>query len=510
VVFSDTDFIFIFLPIALIAYFGIGRLVAGSSLFGLPLPTWIIVFLSIAFYVAWDFAMVFLLLASVTMTALAAPRVQQGQPYGKTVLTAAIAVHLAVLGYFKYANFLGENFSALFGAGWVELNVILPLGISFFTFQQISYLVDVRRGEAPLKSWPTIAAYISFFPQLIAGPIVRFTQVSNRLTQAFPPLDDRAVTIGCVFFCFGLIKKVFLADNLSLYADPVFAAANAGLEISTIEAVVGVLAFTFQIFFDFCGYSEMAIGLGYFFGFRLPVNFDHPYRAASIIEFWRRWHITLTSFFKDYVYIPLGGSRGGTAVLARNVIIVMFLSGLWHGAGWAFVIWGVLHGVLLVVAHGWRKLNFDGVVPRIPAWVGWFLTFAAAALLWIPFRAETLDGTLLVLHALFTPDTLVLPFGAEPLAERMGALATLLPPISYSNVQTVGALQAFGLAGGLPILPIAALVAFFVPNPGDIAEKFADKASSVLRAGAIGVLITGGFFAVALSGAPKEFVYFQF
>jgi len=510
VVFSTGNFLFVFLPIALVIYFGIARLAADHTIIGVSGPTFLLLCISLAFYMTWHWAYVFLLMASVTVTVLAAPHVVPGNPRARLFLTGSIIIHLSVLGYYKYLDFLGSSAAYLMNLDWVEQHILLPLGISFFTFQQISYLIDVRNGHAAVARWSKIATYICFFPQLIAGPIVRFSQVAGRLAapRLRPTVGD--VLGAVVFFSMGLFKKSFLADHLALYADPVFATVASGAAVNTVEAAIGTLSFTFQIFFDFCGYSEMAIGLGYLFGFRLPINFDHPYRALSIIDFWRRWHITLSMFFRDYVYIPLGGSKGGQLLQIRNVLFVMLLSGLWHGAAWAFVIWGGLHGLLLALAIGWRWVVEKLPMLKIPVWLGWLLTFVAVTLLWIPFRAETLDGTLAVLTPILFLDNLVLPFGAESILNVMGFPESWKSKIIYSNSGTVGPLQALGLASGFPILPLAALVAFFMPSPVYLLKQLENWKNDVALGVTVLVALTVSVFTFIFSGAPQVFVYFQF
>ncbi len=267
-------------------------------------------------------------------------------------LVVGIAFNLGTLGYFKYFNFFVETANVVFNAGFNFDEIILPLAISFFTFQQITFLVDAYRGKACDYNFLHYALFVTFFPQLIAGPIVHHAEMMPQfLKRKTGGLSNASIAVGGSIFLLGLFKKVVLADNVAAYATPVFAAASAGQELTLIESWGGVLAYTFQLYFDFSGYSDMAIGLARMFGIVLPLNFNSPYKAASIIDFWRRWHMTLSRFLRDYVYFPLGGSLRGRMKRHINLMITMLLGGLWHGAGWTFVVWGGLHGIYLMILN---------------------------------------------------------------------------------------------------------------------------------------------------------------
>jgi alginate O-acetyltransferase complex protein AlgI len=274
------------------------------------------------------------------------------------VLALGIAANLVALGYFKYFEFLVENLGRLTGSDFHIEEIVLPLAISFFTFQQIAYLVDAWKGEVRENSFLNYCLFVTFFPQLIAGPIVHHTEM---LPQFFRrkifTVRYEHLAVGLAIFFAGLFKKVVLADGVSVYSDPVFAAAEAGIALSFLEAWGGSLAYTFQIYFDFSGYSDMAIGLARMLGIRLPLNFNAPYKAVNIIEFWRRWHMTLSRFLRDYLYFPLGGNRKGPALKNLNLVVTMLLGGLWHGADWNFVLWGAMHGCYLILNHSWRAIR---------------------------------------------------------------------------------------------------------------------------------------------------------
>ena len=309
----------------------------------------------------------------------------------RAALWTSIFSNLSLLGFFKYFNFAADNYRALCAnLGWAPpdffLEVTLPLGISFYTFQSMSYTIDVYRGEArALKNFAGFAAYVSMFPQLVAGPIVRFQTVARQLRRPDRSWDAFARGVAC--FCLGLGKKVLIANPCGKVADTMFGAADAGV----LESWIGLFAYSFQIYFDFSGYSDMAIGLGLMLGFRFPINFHSPYRAHSITNFWQRWHISLSTWLRDYLYIPLGGSRRGLPRTYANLIIVMFLGGLWHGASWNFVIWGCCHGFLLAAERAMPGRSLWSGAPRF---VQIALSFTLISLLWVLFRAPDLPAAM--------------------------------------------------------------------------------------------------------------------
>ncbi len=316
----------------------------------------------------------------------------------KTALTISIISNLALLGFFKYFNFAAANFNLLTQwLGWPELNVImritLPLGISFYTFQSMSYTIDVYRGQAKaLRHFTDFACYVSMFPQLVAGPIIRFSEVADQM-------QSRTLTIakfarGIAFLCLGLAKKIILANPCGKIADLAFQAESLGIA----DAWHGILAYSFQIYFDFSGYSDMAIGLGLMLGFVFPKNFDSPYRSQSITEFWHRWHISLSSWLRDYLYIPLGGNRFGRTRTYINLALVMLLGGLWHGAAWNFVIWGAIHGCWLGLE---RMIGKQSLYKRLPGILRMGLTFLIVTIAWVFFRAANPADAIQYLQCMF-------------------------------------------------------------------------------------------------------------
>jgi len=320
----------------------------------------------------------------------------------RLMLGLGIAANLGVLGYFKYLGFFAATFQAL-ASGSLDLpQVILPLGISFFTFQQIAYLVDAHRGEAGEYHITDYLLFVTFFPQLIAGPIVHHKEMMPQFARGRGGDGwQRHFPVGLGFLAIGLFKKVVLADNAAFIASPIFQLAAEGTRGPTMaEAWAGALAYAMQIYFDFSGYSDMAIGSARLFGIRLPLNFHSPYKAVSIIDFWHRWHITLSRFLRDYLYIPLGGNRLGKPRRYTHLMITMLLGGLWHGAGWTFVMWGGLHGLFLCANHGWMFLRKIRGLPPLPRPLAVLITFLAVTVAWVFFRAESFEAAGRMLRAM--------------------------------------------------------------------------------------------------------------
>ncbi|MGE0483631.1 MAG: MBOAT family protein [Gammaproteobacteria bacterium] len=383
--FPSQVFLLLFLPLTLLAYYGVAT--------GVRLRVELLALASLLFYGWWDVRFLPLLLATIGLnwlTAASYTRTRQG-----IWLVLGIVFNLAVLGLFKYTNFLAESVLALLGVPFEPWTIVLPLGISFFTFQQISYLVDLRRAETPLYTLPEYAAYVAFFPQLIAGPIVRH----NELIPQFRVVCERApqtetIARGLILLILGLGKKVFLADKLAPLADAGFGAAEFAVP-GGLSAWQAALSYSLQLYFDFSSYSDMAMGLAGLFGFDLPLNFDKPYRALSVREFWRRWHMTLSRFLRDYLYIPLGGSHQGAGRTYAVALGTMLLCGLWHGAGWTFVAWGGLHGLGVCVNRWWGAHG-----PPLPAIAAWLLTLLFVVVGWVLFRAESFSVAANVLNGM--------------------------------------------------------------------------------------------------------------
>ncbi len=373
--FSSSVFLFLFLPAVLFIYYvPLQKTRGGQNLF--------LAFVSICFYAWGEPCFVLIMLLSIVSNwgfALLVHRYKAVVPVAKTILVAMLAFNLGVLFVFKYLMFTLQNMNALFSAGITVPSIVLPIGLSFFTFQAISYVVDVYRGVGQVQKNPmNVALYIAFFPQLIAGPIVRYQTIAQQIKSRTETVAD--FSAGCTRFILGLGKKIILSNNLAVVADAAFAQPERSLALSWI----GAAAYTLQIFFDFSGYSDMAIGLGKMFGFHFLENFNYPYISKSISEFWRRWHISLGAWFRDYVYFPLGGSRTiSKVILVRNLFVVWFLTGVWHGANWTFIAWGLMYFVLISA----EKLT--GFEKKLGVF-GHLYTMLFVMVGWVVFRADTI------------------------------------------------------------------------------------------------------------------------
>lgn len=459
--FNSYSFIFLFLPITFFGFFIVG---ARHHLYG---AAWL-TFASLFFYGWWNPTYVTLLLASIAFNYCIGVFIARNHQTGsaqrkKALVTFGIAANLLLLGYYKYANFFLDAASHLAGSQWGLGEIILPLGISFFTFTQTAFLVDTYHGKVREYNFVHYALFVTYFPHLIAGPVLHHKEM---MPQFANPATYRRnydhIAVALTFFAIGLFKKAVLADGIAPFANTGFAAAASGQPLTLLEAWGGALAYTFQLYFDFSGYSDMAIGLSRLFGIRLPLNFDSPYKATNIIDFWRRWHMTLSRFLRDYLYFPLGGNRKGKARRHVNLLITMLLGGLWHGAGWTFMIWGGLHGCYLVVNHVWHALRDRlgypvGRETRLGNISARTLTFLAVVVGWVFFRAPNVDAALTMLAGMIGLHGLALPTG---LAGYVGPLPALLGRLGIH----------FTLEGGtnfvLTYLWVTALfaVAFFLPN----------------------------------------------
>ncbi len=396
--FNSYPFIFLFLPVGLIGYFVLGR-------FGNVVAVTWLALASLAFYAVSNWPFVFLLLASVAFNYLIGWLLIS--PWSRvprfSVLTVGVAGDLLALGYFKYAGFLAANLNTVLGTG-LAVNVLLPVGISFYTFTQIAFLVDAYRGNVARYALPHYALFVTYFPHLIAGPILHHRDMIPQFERAAARRPDpHLILCGLIIFSIGLFKKTCLADGIQ----PLVATAFGANTPTFDQAWIGALAYTFQLYFDFSGYSDMAIGISLMFGIFLPLNFNSPYKAASIIDFWRRWHMTLSQFLRDYLYIPLGGNRHGRVLRYVNLMITMGLGGLWHGAAWTFVAWGVLHGVYLCINHAWNHFGPRATSSAAKA-AGCALTFLSVVVAWVFFRADSMTSALYVLARMTDPSHIAL------------------------------------------------------------------------------------------------------
>lgn len=393
--FNSYEFIFLFLPVTFYVFFTIGKYCRNYAI------CWLVM-MSFVFYAYWDYRYVPLLFCSILFNYFIGRRVEQHR--SRYWLFVGIVFNIGLLGYFKYTDFFLTTISVLVAVDYFDLpHIVLPLGISFFTFTQTAYLIDAYRGKTKNVSFTTYCAFVTIFPHMIAGPILNHREMIPQFTatSAFV-INYKNVALGITIFTMGLFKKVVIADRLSPWVEDVFSHTDA---VTFLEAWIGALSYTFQLYFDFSGYSEMAIGLGLLFNLKLPVNFNSPYQATSIIDFWRRWHMTLGLWVRDYLYIPLGGNRCGELSKMKNLFLSMLIIGLWHGAGWTFLWWGAMHGIALMVNHQWRRLHIT-----LPKPMNWAMTFLCVSVLWVFFRAGNVSEAWNMIHAMAGMNGVALPY----------------------------------------------------------------------------------------------------
>lgn len=519
--FNSYFFLFVFLPTTL----------AGVSFLGaFGWKRWIVAWLltaSLFFYAWWNVLFLPLLVGSLLFNYSLGLLCRTKHGKDRLVLVFGIACNLALLVYFKYADFFMAQLTELAGLSHESLKLTLPLAISFFTFQQIAYLVDSYRGAVVERNILRYMLFVTFFPHLIAGPLVHHREMipqfsmHNLLGISFERLAP-AITI----FTIGLIKKVVISDSLSTYVDPAFAAAETDIDLTFLEAWCAAIAFALKIYFDFSAYSEMAAGISFMFGIRLPINFFSPYKAQSIIDFWRRWHITLSRFLRDYLYIPLGGSRKGRYRQAINIFITMGLGGFWHGAGWTFIIWGVLHGIYLSVNHVFRHLT-AGRIPdtRSSRFVFHAVTFLSVLIAWVFFRADSLSGACNIIFAMAGGNGIALPPTYLQHLNHLGQLGAYFQDAGLSYV------DMYYFQGAVELVVIASLLlwVWLAPN----VHEFTDSCKAVLEiykperqrreswhqrvtwkpslsfASLTAAILSACLFTMYFSG-EYEFIYFQF
>jgi alginate O-acetyltransferase complex protein AlgI len=480
VVFSSVIFIFYFLPVFLLGYYvsgwRAGALLAGSA----------------AFYVWGEGAYLFLLLGLIGLNYAGSRWLDAAEDKRRrlAILAVLIVADFAVLGFFKYSEFIVHNLNLALGRGVLpEVHQRLPLGISFFTFQLVSYAVDVHRGAVKVeRDLMRFAAYILMFPHLIAGPIVRYADIRDEMHADWRKTGH--IGLGVQYFIVGLCQKVLVANMVAPLADHAFAADLTHLDATA--AWLGIWAYTLQIYFDFCGYSNMAIGLAFLLGFTFPKNFDYPYIAQSITDFWRRWHMSLSSWFRDYVYIPLGGNRNGLAQTVRNLLIVFFLTGLWHGAAWRFIVWGLYHGAFLML----ERFGLGRLLERAPRAVRHFYAVLVVMIGWVFFRADSLPEAFAYLAQMAQPARFTAPDAA---------LSLLL------NAQSIAALTAGSLLAAplLPALMERLRTPRAEPPRPDLPGRLETRSVHALP---IPLLATGFVLAIAIlvGSTLNPFLYFRF
>ncbi|BDQ32979.1 peptidoglycan O-acetyltransferase [Pseudodesulfovibrio portus] len=397
-----------------------------------------------------------------------------------------VGVNLAALGWFKYADFFVENVNALAGTVIPLPNVVLPLAISFFTFQQLAYLVDCHRGKAREPRFLDYSLFVCFFPQLIAGPIVHHSEMMGQFKQLKTKIFNWVnVSSGLNLFLLGLFKKVVIADRLSPWVAQGF---DNPASLNLLASWASSLAYTFQIYFDFSGYTDMAMGTALMLNIKLPQNFNSPYKALSIQDFWSRWHMTLSRFLRDYLYIPLGGNRYGLSSTCRNLFITFLLGGIWHGAGWTFVIWGVLHGLAMVVHRFWTNAGL-----RMSKYLAWPVVFLFVNFAWVFFRAKTFADAMRMLKSMVGLNDIVLPKFMQSAFLADYGVAFSSPLYGFHQRDLV-----------VPLLAACFLSCLWCSNSNEITERFTPTRLRLVGAVAVAVM------SIIYVGSPSEFIYFQF
>ena len=487
--FNSYEFIFFFLPFSFFIYFYLlqKRLIVGAKGF--------LVFASLFFYSWWNVNYLPIILSSMLFNYVIGNSLNENYKkilvHKKSLLTFGIVVNIALLGYFKYTDFMIDNFNLTFNSSVPLLHLALPLAISFFTFQQIAYLVDSYRGETAEYDFLNYALFVTFFPQLIAGPIVHHGEMMPQFASKWNLVKNyKNIATGLFIFSIGLFKKIAIADTFAQWA-------TAGFDVAPVlnffEAWATSLSYTFQLYFDFSGYTDMAIGAALLFNIKLPINFNSPYKALDIQDFWRRWHITLSRFLRDYVYIPLGGNRKGKIRTYTNLMSTFIIGGIWHGAGWTFVFWGFLHGLALVIHRIWKEMGYT--MPKILAW---FITFNFLNMTWVFFRANEWKDAIKVLQGMAGMSGLVI-------TQRREELLSFLS--SYEWI-------SFGLVtehidGGSDVLKailVAFVISLFFKNSVEIAFKMRFK---VYQAVFMSVTILCFYF-MSIEMKESPFLYFNF
>lgn len=520
-IFSSLEFLLIFLPTCLIAFGVLAQHGRKAQILGLSIA-------SLAFYGFWDVAYVPLLLLSIAFNYVAGSSLIRETAQGRLananrILSFGILVNLSLLAYYKYSGFIFTSFSTpIFSAP--ASNYFIPLGISFYTFTQIAYLIDCWRGDSSKGTFSSYLLFVTFFPHLIAGPILHHKEMIPQFEQSKSgaSIKYHDIAIGLTILAIGLAKKVLIADNLAPLVKPVFDAAEEGVSLTFFEAWFGTLSYSMQLYFDFSGYSDMAVGISRMFGIRIPINFTSPYKSTSISEFWKRWHITLSRFLKAYLYIPLGGNRKGSLATYRNLFVTMILGGLWHGAGWTFILWGTMHGLYLCLHKLWRVSSEKFLAGwNLPCVLGWSITFFLVTMAWVPFRAATVDVTLSIWSSMLGLKGVTLP------ASLAGSgLAKLLGQSFAFTGMFPNQLWAWSTSS-LSLIALSLYIALFLPNTSQVvpASDRLDQLdhapqSKLFRIGywlrwrptwtwsiAVSALL---ILSITQIGKPTEFLYFQF
>lgn len=513
-IFSSFTFLFLFLPAVWALYWSIRLRFENGGILVLTAA-------SLFFYGYWDVRFLPLLLFSILVNYTLGHFLHQRREerrQSRWLLAIGVTFNLGLLAFFKYANFFSDGVEYFTSADPIPFQILLPIGISFFTFQQITYLVDVRNNEAPRYSLRHYMLFVSFFPQLISGPIVHHSEMLPQFLRK-PKREWTMIAIGMAIFTAGLFKKLVLADNISPYTIAVFGAADAGLQVGFFETWGALIAFSFQMYFDFSGYCDMAIGLGLMFGIRLPINFHSPYKSKTIGEYWRRWNMTLGRFLAQYLYQPLGGGKRGETIRLRNLMIVMTVSGVWHGAGLGFILWGMLNGFWLWCNYASSK--FHAAIGRkgrsfIPGPVAIAMMFLAVSFGWTLFRPVSVDGMSNMFATALGFNGLVLP---ENFAIYLGDATGVLQAIGIEFAGPASVAAGEWVFNVVPLMVISGLIVWVMPNTNQLfLSQIEDYEIEPPRIGKpwrpnwTGFAATASVFLLALlfAGTISEFLYFQF
>jgi alginate O-acetyltransferase complex protein AlgI len=495
--FNSPVFLFAFLPVTFTLFFLIGRFSPQSARLWLT-------FASLFFYAWWNPPYVLLLLVSATFNYALGQALQGGSPLVDTIASRKLLLYVGLmfnvvfLGYFKYFAFLLSIVMGVTGRRFEISDIVLPLAISFYTFQKIAYLVDSYYGKVKEKSFLNYLLFVAFFPQLIAGPIVHYSEMFPQFRDPRTYRVNAAnVADGLTIFLLGLAKKVVLADEFARNANAGFNSAASGTDPSLIVAWIAVLAYSLQLYFDFSGYSDMAIGLARMFNLRLPLNFNAPYQATNIIEFWRRWHMTLSRFLRDYVYIPLGGNRRGLAQRYVNVLLTMVIGGLWHGAAWTFVLWGTLHGCYLLVNHLWRTLTGGRQGGHFGSTLAHVLTLFAVIFAWVLFRSTSLDAAFRVYKGMLGWNGALFP---EQILAVIPSLRAIF--VGVGNVPGLADSSVMGTVESFVMLGLGIGIVLFAPTLYQVSQR--------TRLALVALSFAFTFQKVVFSSDISPFLYFQF
>lgn len=497
--FNSYEFIFLFLPFSFFFYFFLlqKRLITGAKGF--------LVFASLFFYSWWNISYLPIILSSMLFNYVIGSSLNENfkkvRIHKKSLLAFGISVNVALLVYFKYFDFFIENFNFVFDGSVPLLHLALPLAISFFTFQQIAYLVDSYRGETAEYDFLNYALFVTFFPQLIAGPIVHHAEMMPQFASKWNLVKNyKNIAVGLFIFSIGLFKKVVIADTFATWATHGFDVATT---LSFFEAWATSLSYTFQLYFDFSGYTDMAIGAALLFNITLPINFNSPYKARDIQDFWRRWHITLSRFLRDYIYIPLGGNRKGNFRTYNNLLATFILGGIWHGAGWTFVLWGFLHGLALVVHRFWKQLGFT-----MNRYLAWFITFNFVNIAWVFFRAREWKDAIKVLSGM-------VDLNAVMILPELAIFFNNILNLSYFKLEEAIYKFLF-MPDTLEYLVVFALVVFIMPNSMQISNITFYSGKLVFKFNVLWAFIFAYIVFTSIMSAfvgnttSSEFLYFNF